>query len=182
MKFWKMRFIDEKYDELKLEEKLSYEFLEQFDGRPLKNTWHIPSVCRMEPEKGLPLGDAVNFLIPAFKERTLTALYPLIQDSVEVLDLDFPEEKFFGINVTTLLDVIDYKKSKYKLFSDGKRVMYFKQYAFKETPELYKYNIFKLIDEAKGRAFVNDKFKNAVEENHLTGFVFELVWDSEADK
>lgn len=182
MKFWKLRFIDEKYDNLKLEEKLSYDLIEQFDGRSLKKTWHTPSVCRMEPEKGLPLGDAANFLIPAFNEKALIVLYPLIQNSVEILDLDFPEEKFFGINVTTLLDIIDYNKSKYKLFPDGKRVMYFKRYAFKETPELYKYNIFKLIDESKGWAFVNDRFKTAVEENHLTGFVFELVWDSDADK
>lgn len=42
----------------------------------------------MEPETGLDLGDASGFMgFPAFNQKDLNALEPLIRDSVEVLPL-----------------------------------------------------------------------------------------------
>ena len=57
--------------------------------------------------------------------------------------------------------------------------MAFKKYAFLQNQELIKHDIFKISDEPTRRAFVSDRFKNMVEENSLTGFMFKLVWDSE---
>ena len=181
MKLWKLWFTDEKYDDLMLDGKITYDFLNQFDGRSLINDWEIPKVCRMEPDnKNRMMGDGMEFYIPAFNEKALKVLYPLIANSVEVLDLDCKDGKYYGINVTAVLDIIDYERADYKTFRDGKRIMYFKKYAFRDTNELHQHNIFKLIDEPKRASFVTEKFKNSVEENYLTGFVFELVWDSEA--
>lgn len=45
--------------------------------------------------------------------------------------------------------------------------------------DLLNNDIFKLIDEPRRSPFVSEKFKKAVEDNNLTGFKFELVWDSE---
>ena len=74
--------------------------------------------------------------------------------------------------------MIDYAKSRFKTFSDGKRIMAFQRYAFKDNDLLKKYNIFKIIDEPRRYAFVSDLFKQVVEENDLKGFVFKMVWDS----
>ena len=48
-----------------------------------------------------------------------------------------------------------------------------------ECDELKKHNIFKIVDEPRRGPFVSEEFKEAVEKNKLTGFKFELVWDSE---
>jgi len=129
--------------------------------------------------KKLELGDAPGFIIPVFSKKAIEILRPLIQNSVEELELRFQEAEYYGVNVIAVLNVIDYSRSKYRMYSDGKRIMAFQRYAFKSCEELVDNNIFKIVDEPRGRAFVSDKFKQTVEENNLLGFKFKLVWDSE---
>ena len=76
------------------------------------------------------------------------------------------------------MDAIDYEKSVYKTFRDGKRILAFKKYAF--IPEVVMNTpIFKISDEKTRYAFVSDEFKQIVENNNLKGFKFVLVWDSD---
>ena len=131
----------------------------------------------MEPEKGLELSDAPGFILPVFSRRALDYLKPLIAPHVEVLPLSFDEGEFFAINVITVLDAVDYQNSVYKTFRDGKRIMSFKKYAFHESI-VAGVPIFKISDERVRYAFVSDEFKQIVEQNKLTGFVFRLVWES----
>ena len=112
-------------------------------------------------------------------EKAVELLRPLMDETVEVLELDF-EEKYYAINVTTVLDVIDYEKSKYKTFKSSGRIMRFEKYVFRDIPTLRKYNIFKIPDETNSAPFVSERFKKLVEDSGLEGFKFELVWDSEA--
>ena len=37
----------------------------------------------------------------------------------------------------------------------------------------------RIIDEKRRKAFASDIFKNIVETNNLSGFIFKLVWDSD---
>ena len=37
----------------------------------------------------------------------------------------------------------------------------------------------RIIVEKRRKAFVSDIFKNIVETNNLSGFIFKLVWDSD---
>lgn len=179
MRIWQLYFDVDKYENLVPVIKFSADEIQSFDGRRKKDVWTPVQVKRMEPEKKLELGDAPGFTIPVFSRRALEILYPIIKDSVEVLELKFPEEEFYGINIISVLDVIDYSKSQYRTFSDGKKIMAFQKYVFKMCRELEINNIFKIVDEKRRRAFVSDRFKNAVEENNLKGFKFKLVWDSE---
>ena len=39
-----------------------------------------------------------------------------------------------------------------------------------------------VFDEPRREPFVSEAFKDLVEQNNLTGFKFELVWDSEQNK
>lgn len=135
----------------------------------------------MEPEKELELSDAPGFTIPVFSKSALGILKPLIKNSIEELDLQYPEADYYGINVISVLNVIDYTKSEYKMYSDGKRIMAFQKYAFRSCDELIQNNIFKIVDEPRRRVFVSDKFKQTVEDNNLTEFKFKLVWDSEQE-
>jgi len=82
-----------------------------------------------------------------------------------------------GINVLTALDAIDYAKSDYVKFSDGKRILAFKKYAFRVDAVAGKH-IFKIKDERRRYAFVSEEFVDAVNNNGLEGFRLEEVWDS----
>lgn len=88
---------------------------------------------------------------------------PLMEQDVELLPLTCSKEAFFGVNVTNLLDVIDYDCSIFRRFSDGKRIMAFQKYSFRMCDALIKCNIFKITDEPTRRAFVSDRFKAAIE-------------------
>lgn len=179
MKIWKLDF-EVEYDYLEPIEESAID-VQSFDGKKMKDNWKPLPVRRMEPEKNLELSDYPGFVIPTFSKKALEILYPLIQNSSEYLDLLFQEKEYYGINVTTVLNVIDYSKSIYKMYSDGSRIMRFQKYAFRMCDDLFDNNIFKIIDEPRRRPFVSEKFKQTVEENKLTGFEFRLVWDSEEE-
>lgn len=178
MKIWQLLFDVDNYDNFILDEKISVDELQSYDGRKLLPKRNNFFVKRMEPEKGQELGDAPGFIMPVFSEHALRILYPLIDNSVEIINLESEEKGYYAINVLSVIDVIDYAKSRFKTFSDGKRIMAFQRYAFKDNDLLKKYNIFKIIDEPRRYAFVSDLFKQVVEENDLKGFVFKMVWDS----
>lgn len=181
MKIWKLRFEVDEYDNLMPVRAFTADEIQAFDGRKHKKRWKPLPVTRMDPEKGLELGDAPGFTIPVFSKKALDILRPLIQDSVEELKLQFDEGEYYGINVISVLDVIDYDKSEYRKYSDGKRIMVFHKYVFRDVKEIRKHHIFKIMDEPTRWAFVSDEFKETVEKNNLTGFKFELVWDSEVE-
>lgn len=181
MKIWQLRFELDKYENLMPVRGFTADEIRSFDGRKMKENWNPLPVIRMEPEKGLELGDAPGFTIPVFSKRALEILRPLIQNNIEELELQFQEGEYYGINVITVLNVIDYTKSIYEMYRDGNRIMVFEKYAFKDCAEIVDNNIFKIVDEPTRWAFVTEKFKKAAEENHLSGFKFKLVWDSEQD-
>lgn len=178
MKIWKLVFEVDEYDNLITEKELSIEEIQSFDGSSKLSNWEPLKVIRMEPEKKLELSNAPGFIIPVLDKKGLDVLLPLIEKEVEVLPLVCDEKDFYGINVTNVSDCIDYENSKYKLFSDGKRIMKFTKYSFIED-KVRGMNIFKIVDEPRRRAFVSDEFRNAVLKVGLTGFKFKLVWDSE---
>ena len=102
-------------------------------------------------------------------------LYPLIKNEVELLPLSLDDDLLHGINVTTVLDAIDYDLSEYLTFRDGKRIMYFKKYFF----NFKYYNIFKIKDLRRGYVFVSDSFYQSVIDNNLRGFKLEQVFEYE---
>lgn len=181
MKIWKLKSEVDKYDNLEPVKDFSVEEYWRFDGHELKWGWKPLAVQRMEPEKKLPLSDTPGFAIPVFSKRALEVLQPYLQDSAEILELVFDEGDYYGINVIAVLNVVDYEKAKYIKFNNSDRIMVFQKYAFRVCDELKKHQIFKIADEARRGAFVSEEFKEAVEKNELTGFRFELAWDSEQD-
>lgn len=187
MKIFKLSFGNNDYEWLQPIVPMSYDEMHSFDGRSHIKGWKPIKVKKMEPDKDepkdLPLGDVPNLsFAPAFSKRSIDALYNLIKDDVEILDLNCDEGEFYCINIIKILDVIDRKNSIYKTFNDGKRIMRFIKYSFVLNSDIKNANIFK-IEEHKhsNMPFVSEAFKKCVEDNKLEGFVFEEVWDSEKD-
>lgn len=112
----------------------------------------------------------------AVDERARNLLYPLVKDDVEFLPLYYGENQYYVLNVTTVLDCIDYERAEYLNFPNGGRIMRFTKYAFDES-KIGDTHIFKIVDEKRKAPFVSDQFVECVEENGLTGFTFELLWD-----
>lgn len=101
--------------------------------------------------------------------------------NAEILPIFCEDKEFFAINVTTVLDCIDYESSEYETFKSSGRIMCFIKYSFIED-EIKNVHIFKTKDETLGYPFVSEAFRQRVLESDLTGFKFELVWDSEEEK
>jgi len=178
MKIWQLNFELDEYDNFIPEREFTFEERKTFDGRKHLKKWKPLPVKRMEPEKKLELSDAPGFTIPVLSKKAVKCLKPLIRENVEILPLKFEEGKYFAVNIITVLDAIDYEKSKYKTFSDKKRIMVFEKYAFIEE-KVANIPIFKIVDKPIKSRFVSDEFKRIVEKNNLRGFKFILVWDSE---
>ena len=182
MKIWVLNFELDEYDNLTTVHHMGLEETRSYDGRSKKRGWRPLAVRRMDPEKGLELSNTPGFdsHIPVFDDEALRVLLPLIKKDVEVLPLAFSERNFYAINITTVLDCIDYDKSQYKEFPNSNRIMRFIKYSF-ITNCIKNKNIFKIIDEPLGRPFVSDEFKDLVTSSGLTGFKFKLAWNSEAE-
>ncbi|MBQ6094383.1 MAG: hypothetical protein IJL09_03195 [Lachnospiraceae bacterium] len=180
MKIWRLRAEVDKYENLCPVKDLTADEIQAFDGHPIKDKWKPLPVEPLGKGKRHKWCDYPGFTIPAMSENALRVLRPLIENSSEELELDFSEKKYVAVNVTAVLDVIDYDRADYEKFSNSDRIMLFNKYAFRECEELKQHHIFKIVDQKRsGWPFVSDTFKQTVEENGLTGFEFQLVWDSE---
>lgn len=177
MRIWHLKFEVDEYDNLTPAEEFDLDEIQSFDGRRKINDWKPMIVKKIEDK---PLSNAPGFSshIPVIDKLALEKLYDIINDFVEILPLQCSEGEYYALNITEVLDCIDYEKSEYKTFSDGIRIMRFIKYSFREDKVNGKH-IFKIVDEPRRRPFVSDEFRQRVLNSNLTGFKFELAWDSE---
>lgn len=177
MKIWHLDFELDEFDNLVPIRELSIDEIQSFNGSSKLMQWQPLTVKKMEDKE---ISNAPGFYshIPVFDKTALDILRDLIEDSAEILPLICSEGEFYAINVTDVLDAIDYNKSEFKTFRDGKRIMRFMRYEFvKKVVEGR--HLFKIVDEPLRRPFVSDEFRQRVIENNLKGIKFELAWDSE---
>ncbi len=177
MKIYKLRFDSTNYKNMYPSEEKDADFYQMFNGTSYKKTWEKFDLKYLAEEDDLEEGNYAYLFMPIFDETALRVLKELVSEDVEILPMMLGKEEVFGINVLTLLEALDYENSDYVRFDSG-RIMAIRKYAFIENEILGK-NIFKLSDEAHGAPFVSELFKKYVEDNHLTGFKFIPVWDSE---
>ncbi|MDD3073833.1 MAG: hypothetical protein PHS56_05325 [Eubacteriales bacterium] len=172
MRIWKLHADVNHFDTIATVDEDDWD-LDFCNGESLKNTW-VP--LHFEYLDNRRRGDSPGFSEPVLSERALTVLSPLISTFSEILPIFVEKEKFYLLNVTTVLDCIDYDNSCFETFPDSNRIMWFQSYSF--LPEVVRgMHIFKISDENKRNPFVSDEFRDAVIANKLTGFHFEEVWN-----
>lgn len=147
-------------------------------GSPLGTSWKPVRVELWEngDEVEKPIGHfpCLSGLAPlAISAQALNVLFPLIQNQVEVLDLitEPPLGKFYALNIF-FADCLDHSRSVLVRFTDG-GIMDVDKYAFRPNC-LEGKHIFRL-PEVWTYVFVDDVFKQAVEQNGLEGLVFYKV-------
>lgn len=180
MKYWILDCDVDNYESLRFNDEIDIELIKSFNGTSKLGTWKPGKVIRMYKRKysNTP-GLASN--IPVFDKMALFVLSDFLQGNAEALPLTCDDGCFYAINVVNVCDCINYDRSEFTTFRDGKRIMKFTKYSFDKSKICKCGNIFKLKDEVLKRPFVSDEFRDAVIKNNLTGFKFELVWDSEKD-
>lgn len=175
MNIWQITFEADLFDMLRPEENWSPDEVQQFNGKKVSSQWTPIKLVRLQPEKGRPLSDAPSYYshLPVLSERAKTVLENCFTGVAEVLPAINDEGEFWIINVTNVLDCVDYANAGVTRFRSG-RVMLFEKYAFLKD-KVKQQHVFKIVEEPLRYLFVSDDFKKTVEENQLTGFCFNLA-------
>ena len=148
------------------------------DGSPKLSSWKPLYISyRAGEEKPIPHFPSLSSSIVCDMEAKLL-IQDLIDDYVEFLPLvshTITEQQYHIINTTMILDCLDQEKSEV-LRNESGTIRHIKKYVMKpncigDAP------IFKLPEPMRERPYVSDTFKQIVEENNLTGLVFDKVWD-----
>jgi hypothetical protein len=172
MSYWRFR-TDANYQNLLVEK--DFDFWRQFDEHKFVNNWE-PFEVQINVEGEEIVGDFPSPLIvwtPVFGQKALQILYPLIQKDVEVLPLICRTEQLYLINVTTIIDCLDYTCSEFERFESG-RIMQVIHYCFKK--DIIYPHIFRIrmgSNQVDSWVCVSNLFKEAVEHSKLKGVLFE---------
>ncbi len=135
----------------------------------------IPSQRRLACQGMLIKEDFSSFYVIGvfFSEKALQILWPLVQNSVQVIRLHCEEGRLYLIHVIEVMDCLDLERSVVDYILGSDLISHIKHYEFKDLELLEG----KGISEFQGLSastFVTDDFKALVEEHDLKG----LLWKS----
>ncbi len=114
-------------------------------------------------------GDFPSFLphIPAFSQRALDHLQPLLGDAIEALPLDCGRFKFYAIHVLDLVDCLDEQHSEVQRDPEGD-VMYIRKHVFDEKC-VGERLMFRIREAPLWGVYYTDRFKQLLETAKLEG-------------
>lgn len=181
MRVWQWGYEADKYDSFTFPnpiEVFDQYFEPYFDGTLIGNKWGDVKFETYRSDKVSSDCTGIGSQIPIFNERAAQVLSPFLNANVELLPIQHPAQRFYAVNVTRLIDGLDYDKSEVQ-YAEGHPgfVVDVSRFVFK-LDVIRDYPIFKIPEFKRLRVFVTDTFKEAVEANRLTGFTFKLLWDS----
>lgn len=175
MEIYKLKADVENYKWVTKQPFRDIEFLDEYLGLSMKKGWK-PLTLEYINESGdedMKFGDFPNF-VPGFSvvsEEAYKALEPVISNETEFLEVSVKDEKrrFYLMNVTLVLDCLDFDNSNIVRFDDG-RIMMVKKHYFLEN-RVKDNIIFRLYGDERD-VFVTKKFIETVEKHKLQGFEF----------
>jgi len=186
MQIWKMEYDMNRYNGLTfVDERLLTEEKDIYDGRSKINNWKEISFKKLD-SSGIAGANILYSVtkMPIADEKVLKIIQKTVKNEIEILPIkieekDYLDKQFFIINVVNKLDCIDFDRSKYKTFTDEKRIMWFTEYIFKD--EIIKnQDIFIAEGDATLRSvYISNTLKELLEKEEIKGFIFELAYDSE---
>jgi hypothetical protein len=115
---------------------------------------------------------------PCFSQRAKDILGPHIDPLGQWLPLECEEAPYWLFNVTNVVDALEVEKSKLAYFRDG-GVMAIDEFAF-HPDQIKDQLLFKTPQCSGANNLVTQDFVDLVYQHQLTGFVFKLLWSSEA--
>ncbi|HEY2493699.1 MAG TPA: DUF1629 domain-containing protein [Paenibacillus sp.] len=159
------------------EELSSHSIRTEFKGQELEKTWLPVELQTLESKI---FNDFLDFVSgkPVVSEKVTQILKPYTAHEVEFLPLVHDGLDICLINVTNILDCVDWQKSKVKWFKEKYFLGFDKLvFDFARIPE--NTYMFKIEELAEGTIFVTELFRELIEEHQLLGLDFSVVYDSE---
>lgn len=164
-------------------------------GKPLLNIWKPYDYTLykegMVNKNKLVLCDCPMSLpqLPIMSKRAVSVLMPLMEDSVEILplnflDIDDLDYKYFMVNVLSIVDCVDWNLSSLEFSKRTGKLMEVLKFSLIEDA-LKNNHIFHILLKDKNlnyptcKVYVSDKFRNTVIKNKITGLKFHKIWYSE---
>ncbi len=162
----------------------TWEMSLMFEGEAKDNWWpRIMELCEEDKGGFKPVGDFSSPLGLGewILERNAFKKLENVLENVQVLPVICPFGDYVAINILTVLDAVDYEKSKYTTFGEPRedgslRILTIEEHVFKKQV-VANHKIFKIREDKRGKPFVNEEFVREVEKHGITGFRFELVWE-----
>ena len=180
MRVWRV-FLGEECDWIQPSPEWSVDEKRTFDGRPKKESWNSSRTVLLASGG---ISHESNFYKLSGVAGVVTdqegykVLRSLIVNEAEFLSLEYENKSIFYINVTNIVDCLDYDDSVVKYFDNTSDVMDVKKYAFMRSA-LDGVLIFRLKELPYYGPFVTDRFVDIYKRTKLKGLDFELVWDSD---
>jgi len=147
-------------------------FWDHFIGSSMKETWQPPQMVIEGKRRRIRDFVSWSAQAPVISEKTKRALEPLIRNDAEILPLGLLKGMpYYSINVTTLVNCLDYERSDVVFSADGsERIMSINRAFFRDNciPPV---PIFKLSN-YPGDVYVTHPFVDAVLANNLKGAEF----------
>ncbi|PQP83690.1 hypothetical protein C0Q44_03095 [Paenibacillus sp. PCH8] len=154
-----------------------HELVSDFNGDTKSGIWTPAKVKTLYKKK---YNDFPRLLIgiTIMKETVKEIFEAFISREAEFLPLIHDDLELYVVNVTNVLDCVDWTRSDVRTFSDGEWADFNKLvFDFSKIPDdTY---MFKIKETATVKVFVTDLFKKVVDEHKFKGLNFSVVYDSE---
>jgi hypothetical protein len=167
-----------RYDSLVLHRSQDWDVIERFVGDRFAAHWRpLPVEIFRARKRGIfrakTRGNFPSLIayVPCFDEAALGALEELLDKDMEALPLQNESFRLFAINVLSLLDCIDYRKSRVERFSDDKTVKFITHYVFR-SDVIHGHHMFKIREMPRGPVIVSEEFRSVVAKKRLKGLIF----------
>lgn len=149
------------------------EWVNRFDGRSFKESW-VPPVFTVYKRNVMGNFPRLAGNLPVFDKTAWSITKSLIADYVEALPLNplcMGWPPLYLINVTTVIDCLDFDRSQVVYFEDG-TIMNIRHYAFRKEA-VSGIPIFRIKDYQLTTIIVNEDFREIVDGYDLKG----LIWN-----
>jgi hypothetical protein len=153
-------------------------FFHSFDGHSMTRDWKSLVIEPADEAPGTVSAPdfALLGLIPLVSSSAISVLAPLLSGNGELLPVSCALREYALLNVTCVVDALVEDASTIRRFSNGK-VMAIDKFAFNGR-RIKELNIFRIPQLPRATEFVSDRFVDTVNAAGLTGFRFDLVWNS----
>ncbi|MFX3648362.1 MAG: imm11 family protein [Paenibacillus sp.] len=154
-----------------------HELGSDFNGNSKGKIWTPTKVKTLYKKK---YSDFPRLIIgkPIMKKNVKEVFEDHISKEVELLPLIHDELELYVVNVTNILECVDWNRSDVRSYSDGDFAGFNKLvFDFSKIPN--NTYMFKIKETATVEVFVTDLFKEVVDEHKFKGLNFSVVYDSD---
>ena len=185
MKVWKLDADLNEFESFKLVNK-DKEFLRNFkkemsNGEKKNGKFDDLEIEIIDNGRASDLPQFWNYSgVLVFSENAKRCLESYLVDCVEFIPLKYGKVNYYMLNVTRIVDAIDYDNVIFRKLDTG-LVVGMDKYSFKEE-EIKNINIFKVLLNGRiynSEIYISSELKAKIEEFNLIGFEFTEMWDSD---